>query len=710
MKRKSIKTSVFLYIFISLILTIPRTSFAMDKPQAINGTLDLSNWTYHQDGIVKLDGQWEFYWKELLTPEDFNKVDLESENNLIVLPRAWNKYEFDGQELSGKGYATYRLLIKNNSDESLGIKLPRIFTAYKLWVNGELTAWAGQVGTDINQMTPQYLPQIKYINPTSDTIELVIQVSNFRHRSGGILESIKLGTASQISDLYISNLTLELFLFGSLFIMGIYHIILFIFRTKDKSTLFFGIFCLLISMRTLLVGEIYFINLFPSFSWELAHKIQTFAYYLGVPLFTLFLKSVFPEDTSKRINRLILLIGFSFGFIVLLTPARVFNDINTYYQIFTFFVFIYLFYIITIICYRKREGAFLIGMGVLVLILFSINDILFLSTMFADSDDHFLRNFITRGNLSSWGLLIFVFSQSMVLAKKLSRSFYKVELLTEELIELNVSLEDKVIERTLALENSRRELQSAYHAVSRSEKSLQDLIQNISHDLRTPLTGIKGYINAILDGKVKDPEKQNKYLERTNSKIDFLNNMIQELLDLSQLQSRQMKLNIEEVPVRTLIESFTKRFNIDSLRNNRKVEISSISDSQDETLILENIFLMIDIEKLDRVFYNLISNAHKYTTDDDTISISFNFTDDKEKLLVEVSDSGFGISTDELPYIFDRFYMSSNVDKSNSNSTGLGLSIAKEIVNYHRGEIWVTSELGQGSSFFFTLPIYKRLS
>lgn len=710
MKRSLIKITVFLFVFLSLILSISDICFAMDKPRALNGTLDLTNWNFEQDGISTLDGQWEFYWQELLTPEDFNNMRLESESNLIVLPRAWNKYKIDEEELSGNGYATFRLLIQQNSDETLGIKLPRIFTAYKLWVNGELTAWAGEVATDINQMTAQYLPQIKYINPTTNTIELVIQVSNFRHRSGGILESIKLGTASQITELYISNLTLELFLFGSLFIIGFYHIVLFIFRTKDKSTLYFGIYSLLISARTLLVGEIYFIHLFPNFSWEIAHKIQTIAYYIGVPLVVLFLKSIFPKDTSKKIDTIIQFVASCFSLIILLTPARIFNHINTYYQVFSYAVFLYVFYIVVISCYKKREGSLLIGIGVFILIIFSINDMLFLSTMLVDSDNHFLRNFITRGNLSSWGLLIFVFTQSMVLAKKFSKSFSSVELLTEELIELNVSLEDKVNERTLDLKNSKEDLETAYQAVSRSEKSLQDLIQNISHDLRTPLTGIKGYINAILDGKVKDSEKQNKYLERTNSKIDFLNNMIQELLDLSQLQSRQMKLELVDVPIKTLIETFPKKFNIDILRNNKNVKISSIYDFQEESLILDNNFVMIDIEKLDRVFYNLISNAHKYTSDDDSISISFDFTEDRQKLITEVSDTGYGISKKDLPYIFDRFYMSPNIEKSNFNSSGLGLAIAKEIVQYHKGEIWVTSELGQGSSFFFTLPIYNKLS
>jgi|GEM_PF-4270438 len=106
-------------------------------------------------------------------------------------------------------------------------------------------------------MIPQYLPQLKYFQPKNNPMELIIEVANFRHRSGGILEIPQIGLASQINEIQVRNLALELFLFGSLFVIGCYHLALFIFRTKDRSTLYFGIYSLLISARTLLVGEIF---------------------------------------------------------------------------------------------------------------------------------------------------------------------------------------------------------------------------------------------------------------------------------------------------------------------------------------------------------------------------------------------------------------------------------------------------------------------
>lgn len=714
MSKNLIKSPFIAFISIGLFFSILMSAYAFstaslpNKHRAIDGVLDLTDWEWERNGIVSLNGQWEFYWRKLFKPEDFKKAGTITSRELITLPRAWNKYLIDNEKLSGNGYATYRLLIYHSTDQIFGIKIPRIFTSYKLWINGQLIASAGKVGTSKKQMIPQYLPQVKFFKPDTDTIEIIVQVANFRHRSGGILESLQIGSASQISEMRERNLTLELFLFGSLFIIGFYHLGLFIFRTKDKSTLYFGIFALLISARTLLVGEIFFINLFPDFNWETAHKIQTLAYYVGVPLVILFLKATFPDDNSKKANTFIQITAASFAMLVILTPATVFTLFNPIYQVFSFGVYLYVLYIVINTCYRKRPGSYFIGIGITILVLFSINDMIFLSVILADSNDHFFRNFVTRGNLSSWGLLIFVFTQSLVLAKKFSKSFSNVELLTEQLQQVNIGLEDKVRERTLALETSKEELKKAYLAVSRSKKTLQDLMQNISHDLRTPLSAIKGYANAILDGIVIEPKQQKKYLSKVNERVDYLNHMVQELLDLSQLQSRELKLQFTEIPVKVFIETLVDKYNFDLLNKEVMFQCRCSSYLQNNHASLTNLALNVNMEKIDRVIANLMSNALKYTSAGDRIELNFDIARDFQKVLVEVSDNGIGISQDDLPHIFERFYMVSKARQAGIDSKGLGLAIVKEIIEYHGGQVWVESQLGQGSHFFFTLPIYKK--
>lgn len=249
---------------------------------------------------------------------------------------------------------------------------------------------------------------------------------------------------------------------------------------------------------------------------------------------------------------------------VLLTPARIFTLFNPVYQLFFLLVIpAYILYLVVITSFRKREGSYLIGIGLTIFLLCGINDIIFLSIFLNDSEALFLRSVITRGNLSSWGLLIFVFAQSLVIAQKFSKSFSKVELVTQELRQLNDSLEEKVQERTQALETSNMELEKAYEAVSRSERSRQFLVQNISHDLRTPLTSIKGYVDAILDGIVQDPEQQKKYLARVTEKVISINHLVEQLMELARLESRQSQLNFQLVPLRELLENISEKYMLD---------------------------------------------------------------------------------------------------------------------------------------------------
>jgi diguanylate cyclase (GGDEF)-like protein len=314
--------------------------------------------------------------------------------------------------------------------------------------------------------------------------EIVIQVSNFYHRSGGILESIIIGSEKHILDLRSKNIAYELFLFGGLLIIGLYHLALFSFRKRDYSALYFGLFCLLIASRTILVGERFFIHLYPGFNWEVAHKVQTLAFYLGVPVIVMFFKSVFPQDISSRILRIIQVVGFSFAGLVLLTPARIFSVVNPAYQLFALLVIIYLVYAMTGVLRRKEPGATLVVVGALVLFAASINDIVFLSVWMSDHGSLWLRSIIRSDSLSSFGQLVFVFTQSLVLAQKSAFAFDKQEEMTRKLTEINIDLDKIVSKRTVALEKSKQEVERQKAKLEKVNQVLKILT------LKDPLTDL----------------------------------------------------------------------------------------------------------------------------------------------------------------------------------------------------------------------------
>jgi signal transduction histidine kinase len=227
-----------------------------------------------------------------------------------------------------------------------------------------------------------------------------------------------------------------------------------------------------------------------------------------------------------------------------------------------------------------------------------------------------------------------------------------------------------------------------------------------SHDLRTPLTSIQGYVEAILDGIVSEPEQQKKYLKRVIDRVSSINYMVQELTNLSQLESRQLKLNCRPVPLKSFIKNVTEKSSLDLRSANITFRTNDFTAGEDTANRIDQPQVMVDMEQIDRVFTNLFSNAIKYTPEEGSIDLNFALTSDRNELLIEVSDTGIGIPPEDLSHIFERFYKATKSRQANYKGKGLGLAIVKEIVEYHGGNIRVDSELGKGTRVFFTLPLH----
>ncbi|HZJ83552.1 MAG TPA: diguanylate cyclase [Clostridia bacterium] len=468
-------TAFFLLVILLSLVSGCSSERFPNQLKAIEGKIDLRE-GQTASHVVKLDGEWEFYWNELLTPEDFREAG-KKKTDYIDVPGSWNAYITEDRDVSGNGYATYRLLFQAQDGAKLGLKIPRMFTAYQLWVNGERIASAGTVGKNRDDMRPQYLPQVALFSSQQDENEIVIQLSNFNHRSGGILESIVLGSENQILDLRYKRIAYDFLLFGSLMIMGFYHIILFWFRKANLSPLYFGLFCLFLAVRTLLVGERLFIYFFPLFSWEIAHKLQTLTFYLGVTMIVTFFKLIFPTHFDQRTVRVIRGIAAVFVALVLLMPVRIFSVVNPGYQLFAICAIAYLIITFIKIILEKNKEGWLIIAGGLAIVLTSLNDIIFLSIWMNDHNLLFLRSFIRTDNLSAIGQLIFVFTNSMVLAKWFSNSLEHGENMTQELKAINQNLDYLVTKRTEALDESRRKLEKANHTLEQMTR-------------KDPLTGL----------------------------------------------------------------------------------------------------------------------------------------------------------------------------------------------------------------------------
>ncbi len=225
------------------------------------------------------------------------------------------------------------------------------------------------------------------------------------------------------------------------------------------------------------------------------------------------------------------------------------------------------------------------------------------------------------------------------------------------------------------------------------EKVRRDFVANVSHELRTPISSIKGYAETLIDGALEDKKNAKDFLKIIYSDSSRLARLIDDLLDLSKIESGKLKLTLKPTALEPVIKRIVSGLNKQAKDKSIKIQI-------DIPLYLPNI--LADEARIAQVLLNLIDNAIKYNQQKGVITIS---AKEKNKFVqVDISDTGVGIPEKDLPRLFERFY---RVDKARSRElggTGLGLSIVKHIVSAHHGEVSVQSVLGQGSTFSFTIP------
>jgi PAS domain S-box-containing protein len=222
-----------------------------------------------------------------------------------------------------------------------------------------------------------------------------------------------------------------------------------------------------------------------------------------------------------------------------------------------------------------------------------------------------------------------------------------------------------------------------------------DFVSNVSHELRTPLTSIKGSVDNMLDGLTGGlNEKQVRYLSRIKSNTDRLARLINDLLDLSRIESGRIEVRPTKLPLAALAGEVAEYLKPLAAEKQIQIEVPASDPSMTA---------WADRDKVTQVLLNLVGNAVKFTVPESTVTIAIE-RDGSEWVQVSVADAGPGIRSEERNRIFAKFYQIARVDKQRPKGSGLGLAICKALVEMHGGKIWVESEIGKGSKFLFTLP------
>ena len=243
-------------------------------------------------------------------------------------------------------------------------------------------------------------------------------------------------------------------------------------------------------------------------------------------------------------------------------------------------------------------------------------------------------------------------------------------------------------------ESMRKQLKSNAEEKALVEKTNRELIRNISHDLKTPITSIQGYVEGIMDGVADTPEKMNKYIRTIYNKANDMDLLINELTVYSQLDAKSIPYRFHQISVTDYFGDCIEEVGLDLEQKGIRFEYANEVES--------GVQIWADPEQLKRVINNIINNSVKYRCREDAF-ISIHVADLKNLVRVDIADNGKGIPKDDMEKIFERFYRTDASRNSAQGGSGIGLSISKKIVEEHGGEIWATGEEGKGLTIHFTL-------
>ncbi len=628
------------FIFFGILLLVPETTLA--QPEAVRGTIDLRTTNFEEDDAIPLTGSWEFYWNQLIEPNDtFSSND----KKFIQFPDIWNKDE----ELDSFGFATYRLkILLPNSPPPLAFSLPDFYTSYNFYVDGVLLASNGTVADNAEDYVPKWLPiTASLYDYQKDSLEIVLQIANFKHHKGGARLPIYIGSNKQLVNSRELNLGYAFILTGALIMGGLFFLGLYMFGRNEKPILYFSLFCLCYSYR-IFGTALYPLHLLLSdIPWIYTLRAEYISLYLSPVLFGLFLKHLYPAESSK-----IAIYVFHTFFLVLAAIALIFPPYYFTQLITPFFIMgpLYIGYASWVFAnavIRKRQGSkYALASGVVLFVVFILN----LLEYYVVIKENLFINVL--------GYLSFFFLQSLILSERFGKS-----------------------------------LTDAKERAEHASLAKTQFLSTMGHELRTPLNAVIGFSELIVDSKSQ--EERVEFASIIKKSGESLLGIINNILDYSKIETKNITLENELINLPDFLEDTIKMLSALTINKNVKLEHHFHLDVEQ---------IESDPTRLRQILINLIGNAIKFT-ENGTISIHVKKSPKLEdgNILFIVRDTGIGIPTDKISLLFKEF---SQVDASINRKyggTGLGLAISKKLVENLGGTIWVQSIENEGTEFHFTI-------
>lgn len=640
--------AVLLTFFLILVGIQSRIDTPNDNtPKASQGFLDLSHVRLDHNGPVKLDGEWEFVPGKLVGSIYFENLP----SHYVPVPSLWTKYQIDGRSIPIYSSATYRLRIKiNHKDQMLGLKTSNIRMSNSIWINGERI---GQSGTpkENQSYTAHNTPYVTYFMVKDNLIEVIVHAANFHYASGGgILGSIYLGSAEDITNLREKSLAYDWIMIASLLIMGVYFAGFYSHLRKDVPLIYFSLFCFVLALYSATHGEKVLHLYLPGLSYEIFERLQGLSTIsIGLFLFLFYHCSLRPFSHKKPASFLAALGVLLMGSMIF--PVSINSKFQLLHSFYLLMVIVYVIYIqVSAIRARITGAIYLICASLALIVYFIVGTLNVMGDTRIDS-------------LPPIFPFIYLAMLSLFMANRFADTYRKNEELSSLLL--------------------------------KADKLRDDFLAKASHEFRAPLQGIMNFTETLRDElKASLTQKQNESLQILHQISKRLFRLVNDIQDLSQLKQGQLHLDIKELDAHTSVQSIVQVFDYNRIGK----DVRLVMD------VPQNLpYVQADEYRFSQILYHVIDNAVSFTQSG---IVEVKARQRKDFLEFSIIDTGIGIPEDQMEDIllpFQQVVMDSRINRPRQGS-GLGLPISKQLVEQMGGTLRVESEWGRGTKVTFTIP------
>lgn len=650
-------TVIFL-IIIPILWIFNYMHTASQHASSQGGVLDLRKWDFQANGAVPLQGEWEFYRDQLLTPESFQTAHSSpgktpEYTGLVHVPGIWNSYIGSTGNPRATGYATFRLhvLVPEHENKIYGIKTDNIRSANRLFINGTEIGASGDPATSSRDGVQRNIPYAGFASINGGEIEILVQIANYSYSSGGMVYPISLGDYKTIMNIEKTEFFGDSLIAFGFLVSTIYFMLLYRLRRQETSLLYLGGISLFACIYVLTHGEKIIGDLFPALPYDVVLRLQMIAS-VGVYFCVVHYVAVHSQAAVHRL--VMLLCRWISGIdliIAVCVPTLLFSRWDGVWLVWSVFFVGYIIYLMIKNLRLRTVDRFFMLVNMISLLIVIIVSLL---NVYGKLESQLL---------SSYGILLFLIAQALQSAFRSANSFHEVEQLSQRLLTLD-GLKDEFMAST-------------------------------SHELRTPLHGIVNMSSSLLEGVAGELNpKQQHHLSMIAATGKRLSLLVNDILDWARLKNGDIILAQRPVDLRPVVSVVLDILTFTTGSGKRLQFVQEWP----ENLPLLN----ADENRFQQILYNLLGNAIKFTAEG-TITVSAE--DYGREVKIAIADTGIGIAAERHDQIFLPFgEIGKPVDPA-LLGMGLGLSITKKLVELGGGRIWVESEPDKGSVFYFTVPV-----